>query len=39
MTHDELHGLLSADDFITQQERDEQLELRKAGFDRRWAQT
>jgi len=37
LTHEELAGFLPADAFITQQERDDQLELRKAGFDKRWA--
>ncbi|MBY0286575.1 MAG: hypothetical protein K2X52_05455 [Mycobacteriaceae bacterium] len=36
MTHDELHQFLSEDEFVTQAERDEQLVLRRAGFDRRW---
>jgi hypothetical protein len=36
MTHEELHEFLPEDDFITEQERLDQLELRKAGFDRRW---
>ena len=37
LTHEELAGFLPAEAFITQQERDDQLELRKAGFDKRWA--
>ena len=37
LTHEELSAFLPADAFITQQERDDQLELRKAGFDKRWA--
>jgi hypothetical protein len=39
LTHDQLAGYLPAGAFITQEERDDQLELRKAGFDRRWAQS
>jgi hypothetical protein len=39
LTHEELAGFLTADAFITQQERNDQLELRKTGFDRRWAQS
>ena len=39
LTHEELAGFLPAGAFITQQERNDQLELRKAGFDRRWAQS
>ena len=37
LTHEELSAFLPADAFITQQERDDQLELRKAAFDKRWA--
>jgi hypothetical protein len=37
LTHEELSAFLPADAFITKQVRDEQLELRKAGFDKRWA--
>lgn len=36
MTHDELREFLPAEDFITEQDRLDQIELRKAGFDRRW---
>ena len=39
LTHEELAGFLPASAFITEQERDDQLELRKAGFDNRWAQS
>jgi hypothetical protein len=37
MTHEELRECLPAEDFITEQDRLDQIELRKAGFDRRWA--
>ena len=36
MTHEELREFLPAEDFITEQDRLDQIELRKAGFDRRW---
>lgn len=36
LTHDELHEFLPADDFITEQERLDQIALRQAGFDKRW---
>jgi hypothetical protein len=39
MTHEELHGFLAEDYFITEQERLDQIELRRAGFDRRWTHT
>ncbi|MDA4107491.1 DUF1214 domain-containing protein [Mycolicibacterium holsaticum] len=37
MTHEELRDYLPPEDFITEQQRAEQLALRKAGYDRRWA--
>ena len=37
MTHDELRDFLPAGDFITAQQRAELLELRKAGYNNRWA--
>lgn len=37
MTHEELRNFLPPEDFITEAERAEQLALRKAGYDRRWA--
>ncbi|MGZ5377915.1 MAG: hypothetical protein ACXWD8_07810 [Mycobacterium sp.] len=39
LTHEELAGFLPAGAFMTEQERNDELELRKAGFDRRWAQS
>jgi len=36
VTHDELHDLLPAGDFITEQDRLDQIALRQAGFDKRW---
>ncbi|ORB63994.1 DUF1214 domain-containing protein [Mycolicibacterium tusciae] len=36
MTHDELREFLPAEDFITEQDRLDQIESRQAGFDRRW---
>ncbi|MFI5507579.1 hypothetical protein ACIA48_08940 [Mycobacterium sp. NPDC051804] len=36
MTHDQLREFLAEEDFITQQDRDEQLALRRDGFDKRW---
>ena len=37
MTHEELHGYLPAGDFVTDQQRADQIALRKAGFNKRWA--
>jgi hypothetical protein len=37
MTHEELQGFLPADDFVTEQQRADQIALRKAGFNKRWA--
>ncbi|HET6731952.1 DUF1214 domain-containing protein [Mycobacterium sp.] len=37
MTHEELQSYLPADDFITEQQRADQIALRKAGFNKRWA--
>ena len=37
MTHQELTNYLPADSFVTQQQRAEQLALRKAGYNKRWA--
>lgn len=37
MSHEELRNYLPPQDFITEQQRAEQLALRKAGYDRRWA--
>ncbi len=37
MTHEELHGFLPAGDFVTDQQRADQIALRKAGFNKRWA--
>ncbi|MGE2691370.1 hypothetical protein [Mycolicibacterium pulveris] len=37
MSHEELRNYLPPEDFITEQQRAEQLALRKAGYDRRWA--
>ena len=36
MTHDELREFLPAEDFITEQDRLDQIESRQDGFDRRW---
>ncbi len=37
LTHEELHAFLPAGDFVTDQERADQIALRKAGFNKRWA--
>jgi hypothetical protein len=37
MSDEELHSYLPADDFITEQHRQDQIALRKAGFNNRWA--
>ena len=37
MSHEELHSYLPADDFITEQHRKDQIAVRKAGFNKRWA--
>lgn len=37
LTQEELREFLPEEDFITEQERLDQLELRRAGFDSRWA--
>ncbi|MGV0875419.1 hypothetical protein [Mycolicibacterium sp. XJ879] len=37
MSHEELRDYLPPEDFITEEQRAEQLALRKAGYDRRWA--
>jgi hypothetical protein len=37
LTHEELHAFLSAGDFVTDQDRADQIALRKAGFNKRWA--
>jgi hypothetical protein len=37
MTHEELRRFLPAEDFVTTQQRDRQIALRKAGFNKRWA--
>jgi hypothetical protein len=37
MTHEELRRFLRAEDFVTTQQRDRQIALRKAGFNKRWA--
>ena len=36
MTHEELREFLPPEDFITEQDRLNQIEFREAGFDRRW---
>lgn len=37
MSHDELRNYLPANDFVTEQQRADQIALRKAGFNKRWA--
>ena len=37
MSHEELHSYLPADDFVTEQHRKDQIALRRAGFNKRWA--
>jgi Protein of unknown function (DUF1214) len=37
MSHEELHSYLPADDFVTVQQRKDQIALRKTGFNKRWA--
>jgi hypothetical protein len=37
MSHEELKTSLPAEDFVTPEERAEQLALRKAGFNKRFA--
>jgi hypothetical protein len=37
LTHEELHAFLPAGDFVTDQDRADQIALRKAGFNKRWA--
>ncbi|HEX2286675.1 MAG TPA: DUF1214 domain-containing protein, partial [Mycobacterium sp.] len=37
MSHEELRNYLSPDAFVTEQQRAEQLALRKAGYNKRWA--
>lgn len=36
MTHEELREFLPPEDFITEEDRQDQIESREAGFDRRW---
>ncbi|HJT96590.1 MAG TPA: DUF1214 domain-containing protein [Mycobacterium sp.] len=37
MTHEELESYLPTGDFVTEQQRADQIALRKAGFNKRWA--